>query len=64
VTIGLELGRFLAEGAPDAFTDLQLGPCFSSFKVRESISTEIFDLRKNGLQLLDALGQIIDPSGF
>jgi hypothetical protein len=46
VTIGLELRRFLAEGALDAFTDLQFGPRSGALKVRESISSEVFDFRK------------------
>jgi len=64
MTIRLELWRFLAESALDALTYLQLGPCSAPLKVWESISAEVFHFRKDSLQLLDALGQIIDRCGF
>jgi hypothetical protein len=39
---------------------LKFHPGGGTFKVRESFAPEIFQFRKKGLQLLNALSQVVD----
>ncbi len=60
----LKLGRFVAEGALDALSKLELSTGESAFEIREAFPSEIFKFRDKGLQLFDALGEGVDRNLF
>lgn len=64
VPVGLIFRGFLAERAFNAFAELQLSPGAGAFEVGKAFPCEVFDIGKKGLQLLDALIQVVDGRGF
>lgn len=54
----------LAECPLDAFAELEFRSGSGALEVGEAFPSEIFHLRKKGLQLLDALSQVVDDRGF
>ena len=45
----LKLGRFIAEGALDALSKLELSTGEGAFEIREAFPSEIFKFRDKGL---------------
>jgi hypothetical protein len=64
MTMGLELRRFFTEGALDAFTELELRPGQGSLEIGEAFPPEIFEFWNKGLQLFNALSEVVDRKRF
>jgi hypothetical protein len=60
----LELGRFIAEGALDAFAKLEFSARQGALKIRESLSAEVFEFWEKSLQLFNLLGKVVDRLRF
>ena len=60
----LRLGRFIAEGALDALSKLELSAGEGALKIGEAFPSEIFKFRDKGLQLFNALGEVVDRKRF
>jgi hypothetical protein len=64
LAMSLIFRRLIAKGSLDGFPKLEFGPSPGAFEIGESFPSEVFNLRQNGLQLLNALGQVVDGGGF
>ena len=62
--MSLRLRRFIAEGSLDALSKLELSTGESAFEIREAFPSEIFKFRDKGLQLFNALGEVVDRKRF
>jgi len=60
----LKLGRFIAEGALETLSKLEFGAGEGTLEIREAFPSEIFKFRDKGLQLFNALGEVVDRKRF
>ena len=60
MTMGLKFRRFVAEGALDAFPKLKFSTGEGAFEIREAFPPKIFKFRDKGMELLNALSEIVD----
>lgn len=62
--MGLIFRGLLAECPLDAFTELQFSSGSSPLKVGKTFPSKVLHIREKGLQLFDALIQVVDRRSF
>ncbi len=62
--MGLEFRGFLAEGAFNAFTQLELCPRQGAFEIGEPIPSKVLEFGDKGLELFNVLSQVVDRKSF
>ena len=62
--MGLKFRGLISESTFNTFAQLQFRSSSRALQIGEPFPSEVFDFRKKGLQLLDALREVIDGQGF
>jgi hypothetical protein len=60
----LEFRGFLAKRAANALTELQLCSRLSRVKIREALSSKVFHLCEEFLEISDTTGELFNRGGF
>jgi hypothetical protein len=64
MAVRLKFRGFLSKRAFDAFAKLKLRPRQRSLEVGKAFTAQIFKLRDKGLELFDALSEVVDRKRF
>jgi hypothetical protein len=64
MTMRLKFLRFLPERTLDTLAKLQLGAGLGAFEIGETFPSQIFKFWNEGLELLDALGEVVNRKRF
>ena len=64
MAVRLEFRRFLPKRAFDAFAKLKLRAGQRPLEIGKTFTAQIFELRDKGLELFDALSEVVDRKRF